>query len=169
MTCADPARILRPLRGQVVRRISDESSSLSVTFTVEKSGEDANRAFPFPVARHVPEASDANPSEIRRHDVLLENGGRNRGFEAGPWRRRTKGSSSEFLAGVMAQEWPGARLYNPQHQAAARAYRDVHSLGLRAALRFGTVQESENIVGVPPIGNIPAWHSAMRLARPRSI
>lgn len=133
MTCLVPARILPPLRGQVVRRMSGDGSSVSVTFTVENSGEGANRAFPFPVARHVPEASDANPGEVRRHDVLVENGRRNRGFEAGPWSRRAEGSSSEFLAGVIAQEWPGARLYNPQHQAAARLYRHVHSLGLRAA------------------------------------
>ena len=131
MTSSVPARILLPLRGQVVRRMPDESSSVSVTFTVENSGADATKALPFPVARHVLNASDGSPDEPRRH-VLVEGEGRNHGFEAGLWSRHTSGSSSGYLAGAIAQEWPGVRLHNPQYQTAARLYRDIHSLGLRA-------------------------------------
>ena len=131
MTCSVPARILPPLSGPVVRRISGEGSSVSVTFTVESSSGDTNRAFPFP--RNVPEASDGSPGEVRRHDVLVEAGGSNHGFEAEPWTRHARGSSSGFLAGVIAQEWPCVRLHNRQHQTAARVYRDVDSLGLLAA------------------------------------
>jgi hypothetical protein len=81
MMCSVLARILQPLRGQVVRRMSGESSSVSVTFTVENSGEDTNRAFPFPVARRAPDVSDTNPREVR-DDVLVECEERERGFGA---------------------------------------------------------------------------------------
>ena len=131
--CSVPARILPPLRGQVVRRISGESSSVSVTFIVENSGEDTNRAFPFPVARRAPDVSDTNPREVRRDDVLVECEERERGFGAAQWTQHASASSSRFLAGLIAQERPGIRLHNPPHQTATRVYRATHSLGLRSA------------------------------------
>lgn len=133
MTISVPARILPPVRGQVVRRMSSDDSSVSVTFTVEKSGGDGKRAFPFAKARHGPDASDVDARNVLQEGVPAERESRARGFAAMPWMGHAGGSSSGFLAGMIAQESPGIRLYNPQHQAAARVYRTAHSLGLGSA------------------------------------
>ena len=82
-----------------------KKSVVSVTFTVENSGDDTNRTFPFPVARRAPEAS----VEVHRDDVSVENAERERGFEAAPWTRHASGASNGFLAGAtLRPEYPTA-------------------------------------------------------------
>lgn len=132
MTLTVPATIPGAPRNHLMRRMPDESGVVAMTVVVAPRPGEPRHSFHFRPARRTADPPLADASETKRHAPTIQGEAPSASDECAPWLQPVYGSSSEFLAGVIAQTWSGARLHNPQHRAATRLYRNADLLGLPA-------------------------------------
>jgi hypothetical protein len=130
-----PARIGPSPRTQLVRGGSDESGSVWVTLVARNPAAGGHRTFAFRPDREGPDPHPAACAGIGHEPLSSEQGAHDGDASLLSWIRTADGSSSEFLAGLIAQQSTGVRLHDPQHEAAVREYRNAARLGQRGASR----------------------------------
>jgi hypothetical protein len=132
MMLSVPARVAPPARTALVPTTADGSRSVSVTLVMRDAVAGGHRMFAFPPAREESNSCPAACAKISREPLPEARDG-----EAGtlPWMRAAEGSSSGFLAGLIAQGSTGVQLHDPQHEVAVREYRNAEQLGRRGAPR----------------------------------